>query len=86
MAKRARELQFSTHQLVGAFLGLIGLCAFVFLLGLLSTFILAMARPLFSLFLLVYGSAGLWYGSFFLLREQSVFVNPLVPGLVLHVH
>ena len=43
--------------------------AFVFLLGLLSTFILAMARPLFSLFLLVYGSAGLWYGSFFLLRE-----------------
>lgn len=59
---------------------------FVFLLGLLSTFILAMARPLFSLFLLVYGSVGLWYGSFFLLREQSVFVNPLVPGLVLFVN
>lgn len=33
MAKRARELQFATHQLVGVFLGLIGLCAFVFLLG-----------------------------------------------------
>ncbi|MCX6560328.1 MAG: SPOR domain-containing protein [Candidatus Aminicenantes bacterium] len=33
MAKRGRELQFATHQLVGVFLGLIALCAFVFLLG-----------------------------------------------------
>ena len=33
MAKRGRELQFATHQLVGVFLGLILLCAFVFLLG-----------------------------------------------------
>ncbi|MDD8025073.1 MAG: SPOR domain-containing protein [Acidobacteriota bacterium] len=33
MAKRARELQFATHQLVAVFLGLLALCAFVFLLG-----------------------------------------------------
>lgn len=33
MAKGERELQVATHQLVVVFLGLIGLCVFVFLLG-----------------------------------------------------
>ena len=33
MAKPSRELQFSTHQLIGVFLGILALGIFVFLLG-----------------------------------------------------
>lgn len=58
----------------------------VVLLGLLSTFILAGAHPLFSLLVLFSGGGGLWLGSFLLLREKSIFLNPLTPVLVLFVN
>ncbi|OKY74075.1 MAG: hypothetical protein BM485_15795 [Desulfobulbaceae bacterium DB1] len=55
----------------------------VFLFGLFSTLILAVARPLVSVLFLVIGGVGVWYGSFFLLREHAFFVNPLWPALPL---
>ncbi|MFH1216662.1 MAG: CHASE2 domain-containing protein [Pseudomonadota bacterium] len=58
----------------------------VFLFGLISSLILAAARPLVSVLFLVLGGVGLWYGSFFLLDNQAVFVNPLWAFLALFVN
>ena len=58
----------------------------VFLLGLLSTLSLAVTPPLFSVMFLLLGAGGLWYGSFLLLREQNIFINPFWPVLVLFVN
>ena len=55
----------------------------VLLLGLLSTLVLSGARPLVSVIFLGLGSACIWYGAFFLLKEQLIFINPLLPLLVL---
>jgi CHASE2 domain-containing sensor protein len=57
--------------------------ALVAAIGLLSTSILAAASPVLSLIFVASGGGALWYGSFLLLREQSIFLNPLFPVLVL---
>ncbi|MHB1351514.1 MAG: CHASE2 domain-containing protein [Desulfobulbaceae bacterium] len=58
----------------------------VVLLGMLSTFILAEAQPFFSLLIVFCGGGGLGLGSFLLLREKAIFLNPLLPVVVLFVN
>ncbi|RJX30394.1 MAG: CHASE2 domain-containing protein [Desulfurivibrio sp.] len=55
-------------------------------LGCLSTLLLARANALVSVGFLFAGLAGLWYGSFFLLRQQGIFVDPLYGMLLLGVN
>jgi len=55
-------------------------------LGCLSTLLLARANALVSVGLLVAGGCGIWYGSFLLLAEKGIFVNPLFSVLILGVN
>ncbi len=49
----------------------------LFGIGIMATLFLAWARPWLSLLFFFGAGCGLWYGSFFLLKVQGFFVNPL---------
>lgn len=57
-----------------------------FLLGILSTLLLAWASALWSLLPLGLCVGGIWYGADWLFRSQGMFISPLIPTLTLAIN